>query len=831
VRSWGQKNGLPQDWVSALAKGPDGYLWVGSEEGLARFDGSVFRVFTRANSPGMDSHLIETLLFSRDNTLWIGTYGGGLLHFTDGKFRAYGTNDNFIGRRANSMAEGPDGTLWVATSAGIHKLVGGKVEALIPKGLMTESDVRALWVDRRGDLWVGTGESGLMRLRGSERSVFTVKDGLPSATVMALREDDAGVLWIGTAAGLACLKDGRIVSLAASTQTTDTLIWALSPARAGGLWIGTSDGLRRIGPAGVEVLRVKDGLPGVSVHAICEANEGLWLGTATGLVWLKDSTLTPLDVRRGALPAAPNTIVPAREGGFWLGGVDGEVCRLRDGGVTCLGLRSRLHGSEVKAFCEARDGSLWIGTWLGVFRLAHGRLEDWTERFALPTRSVRAILEDRDGGMWVGSESSGLSVLRHGTLTRYTTQNGLAGDQVRAILEDRGGRLWVATYGGLSCVHDTVVRSWTVADGLPSDFVRSLHEDADGVLWVGTYGGGIGRLKQGTITAFTSREGLPNDVAYAILEDDVGMLWVSCNQGVYRVAKRELNDVAEHRAKTVHSRAFTEVDGLPSRSSRGNFQSGCRGPDGRLWFATLEGLACVDPSRVVTRVAAPPLVIESIAVDGQEVELKGGAQVPAGSRRFEVNYVALDFESPENVCYRYRLRGYDDNWVEVGGRRTAVFTGVGPGVYRFEVAARRVDGFWTEPAVVTELRVMPFFYQRGWFLGACGLLVVGLLYGAYRLRVQGLAARERELRARIDEAVGRVEVLSGLLPICSYCHKIRNDSDYWQSVDAYITEHSQARFTHGICPECMEARLRPQIEKLRRSKADRSAPGTPSRSL
>lgn len=819
LTAWQAEDGLPQDTVQALAQTRDGYLWAGTVEGLARFDGVGFTVFGRANEEAFASGDVQALFESRDGSLWIGTYGGGLIRYRDGGFRAYGAKDGLSGLSVRAIAEDPEGQLWIGTDGdGLFRFRGESfTRHTVREGLASDS-VEALFVDHTGNLWIGTA-SGLNRLSQGRLSVEAAH-ALAGETITAVIEDAEKRLWIGTHNGLYGLRAGRAAHFTRASGLCHDSVRALRLDSQGRLWIGTDAGLNRLSDGRLNCLSARDGLSDEKITAILEDREGsLWLGTlAGGLTQLKEGPIASVTTLQGLPSDNVESLSPARQGGFWIGTNQGQVGRLADGAFLPLPATAALRGAIVRALHEDRAGRVWIGTEAGLFCFAAGRWTRYTVGQGLPHNIVRSILEDRSGRLWIGTEGGGLARLEGGRFTTFTTRDGLPSNQIRALLEDRTGMLWISTYGGLAVLEGGGFRSYTVEQGLASNLVRSLYEDADAALWIGTYGGGLSRLEGGRITSFTSRDGLYNDVIYAILDDGRGRLWMTCNRGLFSVDKRELAAFAARKLRRISSVAFGKSDGMRSADFNGGSPAGARAADGRLWFPTLKGLVVVDPSDATRRWSAPSPLIQEVAVEGVRQPARGQVELQPDRRRLTIRYASLGFLAPERILFSYRLEGFDPEWVDAGAQRTAHYSGLPPGDYRFRVRARTETGIWSSGEASFEVRQRAYWYRtRAFFLltSAALLLLAGT---AYRVRVRGLVAREQELSRRVEQALAEVRVLGGLIPICANCKKIRDDRGFWNQLEAYIRDHSEATFTHGICPDCINT-LYPEVADRVKAKA------------
>jgi hypothetical protein len=342
-----------------------------------------------------------------------------------------------------------------------------------------------------------------------------------------------------------------------------------------------------------------------------------------------------------------------------------------------------------------------------------------------------------------------------------------------------------------------------VPEGPPrATLLTTLAADADGTLWIGTLGDGVWRLRAGRAAHFTTATGLFDDVALAIVDDRRGSLWISCNRGVYRVSRADLEAVAEGRQAAVLSVAYGEADGIRGRECNGGSQpSGWRSRDGRLWFPTVRGVAVVDPARLRPDLPAPPALVERAVVDGRPVEVGEALELPPGTRRLELHVGALGFAGRERIGFRYRLTGIDPGWQVAAAAPVAHYTSLPPGRYAFEVQTRIGAGPWAEPGRTVALELRPAWHQTPWFAALPAVALLGFLL----LRARAHRRREAELSARVADALAQVKVLSGMLPICAWCKKIRDDEGAWHPLEAYVSERSQAEFSHGMCPDCFRS--------------------------
>lgn len=750
---WETKDGLPQNSVHAITRTRDGYLWLGTQEGLVRFDGVRFTVFDKRTVKEMKSNHVQALVEGRDGSLWIATTSG-LLRRRGGEFSRYSTEQGLSHDFLTALWEDGDGALWIGSfGGGVSRFKDGRVTTYTTRQGLSSDFVWSICGGDDGSLWIGTNE-GLNRFHQGRFTVYQARRDLPGKVVWTIIRASGGGFWIGTDGGLVRWHEGRQRSYATREGLSYPAVRALSE-QEGVLWVGTEGGgLYRLANGRFSSFTSRDGLSNDFVISLYEDREGiLWIGTyGGGLNQLKEGKVTTYTTREGLSHDMVRCIFQSRDGSLWLGTNGGGLNRLRDGRVTVYTRKEGLAGDVVMALAEGRDGSLWVGTNGGLTRLGRGRFTTYTTRNGLSHNSIRALHEDRRGNLWIGTRGGGLNRLADGKITAYRVEDGFPSDVVRAIYEAPDGSLWFATNDGLVHMVDGRFVTYTTSDGLSSNTLLAITGDADGTLWIGTYGGGLNRFKEGKFTRYTTAEGLYDDVIFQILDDQHGSLWLSCNKGIFRVRKKELHDFAMGKLARISFSLLTTADGMKSSECNGGSQpAGWRSRDGRLWFPTLKGAAVIDPINVTFNSLAPPVVIEDLIADGDAVDFRQAIRLPPGKDRVEIHYTGLSFLAPEKVMFRYRLEGFDERWIEAGSRRVAYYTNLPPGRYRFRVTACNNDGVWNPVGATIEFSLEPHFYQTGWFYGLLSLLVLSAGVGVHRLRVRHLAARERELALRVHE--------------------------------------------------------------------------------
>lgn len=748
IQKWDATQGLPQNSIQALLQSRDGYLWIGTQEGLVRFDGAHFTVFDKTNTAAMARSDVRSLLEARDGSLWAGIYGGGVLYLKGDEKRAYAVKDNLAGDSVLSLAQDGSGAVWVGTETGLSRIVGHEIATfrLSAQGLPSDF-VTALCPDGESALWVGT-EGGLCRYSSGRFTRVELPQAVESP-ILSLSQDRGGELWVGTRKGLARGRPGSFLAVTPKEGLPDREVWSILMDREGNRWLGTGAGLCRCRDGRFECLGVEQGLSYPVVRSLCEDAEGsLWVGTNSGgLNRLKDGSFATYGVREGLSADFVWTVCEAKAGGLWLGTDIGGLNYFKDGEFKAFGAKEGLEAFEITGLCEDRDGTLWVGGREGLFHGVGSHFARVPPSAGVPSGRVRAIYQTRNGDLWIGTHGGGLGLLRNGRFRTFTTADGLPSNFIRGIIEDHKGVLWVGTSGAGIAIFDgrRFVRPQG-SQGVENAYIMCIHEDPDGGLWFGTSDAGLIMYKGGRFVRFVQREGLPDDSVFQILEDDQSYLWMTSNRGIARVPRKSLEAHAADKSVPIEMTTYSSGDGLASSECNGGSQpAGCRTRDGRLWFPTIKGVVVVDPKRLRRNTVPPPVKIEEFLADGEMVPPTAEAAIPPGKRSLEVRYTALSFLAPERVLFRYKLEGYDDRWVDAGTRRTAYYTALPPARYRFRVVACNNDGIWNNTGATLEFKILPRFYQTWPFRVAVLLALAMAGYALFRVRVM---VRVRALRAR-----------------------------------------------------------------------------------
>jgi ligand-binding sensor domain-containing protein/signal transduction histidine kinase len=739
---WLTRDGLPQDSVKAILQTRDGYLWLGTWGGLARFDGVRFTVFNRTNTPALGDSHITALAEDADGSLWIGTANAGLIRLKDGVFESFRSeHDTSYEERSRwqirSIVPSRDGGLWIGTSGGGFRRFKNRRFGRL---LMDRHVVRDLLEDRSGRLWVAT-STGVLELSWLDPDQFRVERHLlPDRLVNAIYQDRAGTIWIAARGGLTRVSGERVTTFGPAPGLPIDDVLSIRGDRDGNLWIGTNGyGLVRMRGEQFDVLTRHEGLSNGVVAALNEDREGsLWIGSHGGLNRLRDTRFTAITTREGLSADPVNSVVAGRDATIWIGTEGGGLNRLQAGRITSYTTADGLPANHVGALFEADDGSLWISGDGVVARLRNGRPRLYTREHGVPAGFVSAIGETRHGRLILCSEGP-VRELRDDRFIVFEQQPpGM--EYCYSITRDRRGSLWFATTGGLVHVSDAGHRFYTTRDGLPDEGVHSVYEDAAGTMWIATVRG-LARLKDGRVTSF-SNAGPLGEVVFEILADDAGHLWMNGRQGILKVATRDLEANAAGQLRDIPITVYGFADGLKSTEYTTAYiqRPACRTSDGRLWFATIGGIVSIDPSVDWVNPLPPPVAIEAFEAE-EPVDVRRPVEVAAGTNSFEIQYTALSLLAPMRVRFAYQLEGLDPGWIDAGTRRVALYSRVPPGRYRFRLRAANNDGVWNEAGASLDVHVLPYFYQTAWFqllvIAACVLAVFGL----HRMHVRRVEAR------------------------------------------------------------------------------------------
>lgn len=757
--SWSQRDGLPHSLINAIAQTPDGYLWLATWEGAARYNGREFVVFDRESVAEMTDHGFRAMTVGRDGSLWVGASRGGVMRLSQGTWIRLDREDGLAQDEIMGLAEGPGGVMWIAyESAGV----------------------------------------GALQPDGSIRH-FSREDGLPSDVMYSLAIDQKGRVWLGTAQGLGYIDErGQAGRLALSADDSRHSVYSVHTSPGWPILLGTDRGLYEV--EGGVPRKLDVGLPADTVQRVYRDRAGrIWVGTVNfGVFRISSLGLENIDAELGLPNNRVASIFEDREGSVWIG-TNGGLFRLRDAPFSSMTTDHGLTDDYVRTVIEHSDGSLWVGSSAGLTHVSDEARPVATA--GLDRVSVLSLEESSDGSVWVGTYSQGVWRVRDDQLAeRIDVERGLVSNQVRALLEEADGTLWVGTNRGLSRVRSSGVRTFTTEDGLPRDFIIALHRDRRGTLWAGTANGlarlgendrfetvdiesaanaqdvfgfdedeegalwlatdrGLARWHRNRLTRLGRSDGLPIDTLFQVVIDRIGNIWLTSNRGVMRLSHADAVKAMDLPGTRVQVELFNELDGMASAQCNGG--SGLAAVlrrNGEVAVGTSKGLASIQPQRLGDFGRhVPPIVIESFLVDDRRLPVDSGQVLAPGTRRLEMHFAGLSYLMPQKIIYRYRLDGFDDRWFERGTQRHAQFTNLPPGEYTFRVTAANRGGAWNPQEAILRFEIRPLLWQRKDFWALIGALVVVLVGAGIRLRLRQLSRAKAQLELLVAERTADLE--------------------------------------------------------------------------
>jgi len=765
LRTWRTDEGLPENSVTAIAQTRDGYLWLATYGGLARFDGVRFTIYTSANTPGLQSDRLTSLYEDRQGSLWIGHERGALTRYRNGRFESLNFNETGARRKIAAIGEDEAGDIWMLNEEGTLTRVRDGASCSLPN----ENGVAALVQDGQ-HLWVVSGGHLAPLKNGTLVPLSETNDFVGYYVYGACPSRDGG-LWIASDGLVRKWKDKQWVENR-GTNPCATTITAMLETQSGNLALGAvGSGLYLLTPGAAQLhFGQAEAFPHDWIRCLCEDREGtLWIGAGNGgLVALRPRQVkmfAPPDHWQGRQPLSTAT---SHDGAVWVTTEGGGVYQFLNGAWKHFGASSGLTNEFDWCVSEDTHSRLWVGSWgNGMFVLEDGYFQ---RPPGLPFDNVpmAALLHTPDGMTWIGT-ANGLLRYQNGVTQSFGEKEGLKLPDVRAIAQTPDGAIWIGMMGGgLGRLQNGVLKQFGRRDGLAIDYVQSLHASADGTLWIGTYGAGLAWLQTNRFHNITAADGLPDNFICGIAEDTQDNLWVGTRAGIFRVAIRSLADYAAGTTPFLSSHVFGKGEGLASTECSGGFQpSVCQTPDGRIWFPTSKGLAVLNPNAPRPAHLAVPVRIEEISADGHPLALPSpdGAPltIPPGWQRFEFRYTGLSFIMPEETRFQYRLDGWDMDWVDAGAKRVAEYNYLPPGHYRFRVRASGSERIWDDGYAGLAFITLPHFWQTWWFrictllAGVAGVTRIVWQVSRRRMRrkleaAERLQAVERE-RTRIAKDI------------------------------------------------------------------------------
>ncbi len=755
------RDGLPHNTINAITQSHDGYLWFATWEGAARYDGRNFIVFGRTAETGLPDVGIRAFHLNGNGDLLLGGSRGGMALVRDGRWQHLPA----IGTLINDLLRDHNGDLWIATEGGglFLQRQNGQTQQFASQAGLRPSVIYRVLQDKQGLIWLAT-QQGLYwfdpAAPAPEFHLVALESGLPLTSVFALLISKEGQLLVGTEQGVFRRNDTEFTPL--HPQLAGVAVATLMLDQQQQLWIGTINrGLLRLSDLGLEQLTVTEGLPNNRVLALWQDRElSIWIGTNGGVLRLRDTPFTNLTTAKGLADNYVRTLLQHQDSSVWVGTSNGlnKVVAQQIEHIAGVG------GNPVSALSLAQgpDGDVWVGTYAeGVLRYRGNQLYQQYDRAdGLVSNEVRALLPLADGTVWIGS-SGGLTRLKDGQMQHFHVADGLPGEFVTALHQSPDGRLWVGTGSGGAVFENGKLRRLSLQQHDDVHYVFGFYQaDNSADVWLAT---DRGLVRYETATAALQlvglAAGLPFDKIFAIVPEQDQYFWLSSNRGVLRIKQQDAIAIASgQQQKLVNYELYGESDGmLSAQCNGGSMPAAVALNTGVLWFATSQGVAMVEPSRLADFVVkTPPVVVQQISADGQ---LYGGAsaEFPPGTRRIALQFAGLSYVMPSRIQYRTQLLGFDQHWVERGPQQVAEYTNLAPGSYRFLVSAAYPDGDWSAQPAHFDFVIQPLFWQRLDFIASAVLTLILLLLLLYRARMLSLRNNENRLRQQVSEKTAALQ--------------------------------------------------------------------------
>ncbi len=783
-RIWQTQQGLPTGSTYTVFQSADRYLWIGARVGLARFDGVRFTPLNEIYPEAPGNLWVRAALEDSKGRMWIGTNNDGVYQVDDTGTKHFGVDEGFPTNLAQCLAEDPEGRIWACTETGIARIdpETGKIDSWSTDGGLAARASRAICFDPEGTLWVG-GDTPNLNFFNGERFEFFALHGLPPEASVRSMLCGPDMVWIGTTHGLVALRDGEQTLYTAKDGMVDNFIFSLARGADETLWIGTRSGFGRLREGQFDSFYPQNGLSQGTALTVYEDHEGsLWVGTKRGLNQFVNGGPVPYTTTEGLPSNEAGPVLQDSNGIMWTGTLDAGLARFDGKQFTTLTTADGLPSNGIYALAEA-SGSLWVGTRDGLARVTRGRVQrTYREADGLPSRDIRMLFRDRDGVLWAGT-AAGVASFRGG---HFVTDNRAPRMAIRAIGQDRDGRLLVALDEGLMIEPEPGSPhpfEPITADGVYLRNTNVFHLDPDGLLWVGLNGAGLRLIENGRIYAFSESDGLYDGEIYGIASDDQGRLWMTCSRGIFAVNREELRRYAVGELDRFQNQAYTPIEALRVIESRAGVHPAMwQIDDGRMWLSTIRGFIVFDPA-ARQQTIPPPAVIENPIVDGQS-QLPGAiVDLPAGPKNLQFNFSGLSYVAPERIVFRYKMEGYDDDWIFAARRREAFYTNLPPGQYTFRVLACSAVRLCSEPAAAMSFALAPAIYQRAWFWPLMLLLAAAIAWGGYQLHIRQLRQRYDLIlseRSRIARELHDtlIQGFSGItMALQGFSHQLTRDSD------------------------------------------------------
>lgn len=775
IKSWTTDDGLASNALRNIIQTKDGYIWIASYDGIIRFDGIDFHTYNSFNTKTLLTDAIRVLHEDKNGILWIGTQKGIILH-QNNKFFKNIELETLDPCNIEIIYADKKNHIWIGTNAnGLFKYQTDTLIRYDSLKTLTQSPVQAIFEDDAGIIWIGTTNGELYKYTDSYFTKSYTLDN--SIGIECFHQDADGTIWVGTTKGIFNLINASLIRInELNIQFVNTII----EDSYGLLWIDSfTDGLYRYNKTSnkLEHFTQADGLPSNMMSKIIIDNEGILWGATyrKGLFQITDGKFTCYSKTKGLSSNIVTAILEYTENTYWIATEAGIINVLQNGNITELTIKISLPSSRIKHLFKDSKGNVWISTYGGLIKKSPRKETLFDVNNGLPGNLIRLCFEDSKGNIWVGTNSSGLHKINpDNSVFTFNTENGLSSDFIMAIIEDNEGNIIAGTKNGLNFIkNDRVIKQFKTKDGLPDNFSFNIYEDSEDILWIAT-NTGLSRMYKGEFTNYNIENGLITNIIYDILEDNLGYFWLPGPKGITKVSKNELNDFAEGKIKHFICEFFDKSDGMKNSVCLGAMKY-LKSSDGRLWFLTAEGIAIIDPENITLNEELPKVVIEQIYTGNDIYYPDNNIEIKPGNKRFNIKYSALSYIAPEKIQFKYKLEPFEEEWVFVENKRTALYTNIPPGAYTFRVLSTNSDGIWSKKETFVQISVLPSWWQTWLFKIITFLFILASIYYLYRLKIKRIELQKAELEKLVQ--LRTVEVVNQKEEILAQRDEIEKQRD------------------------------------------------------
>ncbi len=750
--SWTSADGLLSDTVVDLMQDKNGFILIGTYDGLVKFDGIKFETVNKYTNTEFNSVSARVLLEDRNGDLWVGTNGDGLAYFHNKKVKMIKIKDGLPDESIRSLCEDREGRIWIGTTKGICFYKNGKIKRIGNK-ILNNNLIEFISCDRNGTVWTATPEKGLLKFDGNDFISYDDYKELKERTFMDLFNDSDGSFWFATKeSGVISLKDGNLKFYNKSNGFEADKVNSIFKDDTGAMWFATDSGVIRIHKGKISVYNESSGLVNNIVEKKIQDREGnIWLATGRGgIEKLSAGKFLNITSANGLAHDTVNCVAQDKNGDIWIGTDSGLSIWSRN---TILKnyITEYFNNLRIRNIYKDNNDAMWVSTYSdkGCVRFKDGIFKNYSEKGGLSGNRVRVTFQDSLGRIWIGT-TNGLNLIRtDGSIKTYKRSDGLSNDYIMCIYENIDNNIWVGTDGGGINILDENGRfaPFSAKDGLSGNVVFKIYKDKSGIVWIST-GSGVSRYDNGRITNFNVGNGLLNDSVFELLEDSRGKFWMTTSKGVFYVNKFDMNSYSKGNENKLKVVAYDKSDGLSSGVTATSWSA--IDSTGKIWFSTLNGTAVIDPSNIILNTYPPLISIKEVLLDSSKVSATDKeVVVNPDNRRITINFTALSFSVPEKVLFRYKLDGFDKDFSEPTTLRSATYTNISPGKYKFKIKAANNDGIWTTEDAQIIIIQKPKFYQNIWFYIFLFIVIALSIYLIYRMRVKHLRMRQEELEGLV----------------------------------------------------------------------------------